>query len=304
MSIAVLGSVNVDYVVTVPHLPRRGETVGGGTFFRSDGGKGANQAVGISRLGGRCVMLGAVGKDTEGDAALEEIGAEGVDVSCMLRKDVHTGVAFILLEETSAENEIIVALGANAEVSPADVNGWEDVMGEACVLLCQLELPVDTVREGMRIAREKGATTILNAAPLVEGVETIVELSDYLIVNEVEMEALTGSADPVSAAVLLERGCRGVFVTLGGEGAVFVGKGGMVRCRAFPVEVVDTVGAGDAFCAAVAVGLVEGMDPGDLLRFAVAAGCVAVTRKGARPSQPRRSEVDALLGNNRLRTGE
>lgn len=297
-SVTVLGSINTDYVAVTPRLPGRGETVADGRFFKAGGGKGANQAVAVSRLGAACVMVGAVGRDSEGDAAIEDLKSNGVDVAFVSRKDAHSGVALIFVEEQSGENEIVVAPGSNAEVRPDDVRAARDVLAASDVLLAQLEIPIESVLEGLRLAKELEIATLLNPAPAAaaETLEPLLGFVDYLSPNQTELNTLTGAAGPEEGAKqLLARGLKGVFVTLGAEGALLVTGGRTYRQKAFQVKPVDTVGAGDAFNGALAVGLSEGMSPGDLLRFAAAAGAVSVTKEGARPSQPRREEVEALL---------
>lgn len=270
MKIAVVGSINVDFVARCPHLPAPGETVTGAALRRVPGGKGANQALAAARLDADVSMVGMVGNDTLASDALALLDEAGVDLSRVRRSSgEHTGVALIAVAD-DGQNQIVVAPGANAEVSAADVD-----VGEADAVVCQLEIPDEPVLAAAKQAR----FFCLNAAPFREvDVEP-----DLLVVNEVEHEAAGR-----------RRGL--VAVTLGAGGAVLLEDGDEVA-RAYPptVEAVDTTAAGDAFTACLVVSLLEGRPPEEALLRACAAGALAASRPGAQPSLPTAAEVDAAV---------
>jgi len=270
--ITVVGSVNLDLVARCQRLPRPGETVSGADFSRVPGGKGANQAVAAARLGAEVRFVGMVAVDDLADealAGLEEAGVDTSGVGWVTEPGVHTGVALILVDE-KAENQIVVAPGANAHLSPADVE-----VGDADAVLCQLEIPDEAVAAAARQAR----WLCLNAAPA----RPIDLEPDLLVVNRFERE-VTG-----------DRG-KLVAVTLGAEGAVLLENGEEVaRAEPPPVAAVDGTAAGDAFTACLVVSLAAGRPRDEALRRACAAGALAASRRGAQPSLPTAAEIDKIL---------
>ncbi len=302
LDVLVVGSANVDLVVRAPVFPGPGETVVGTDFKTYPGGKGANQAVGVARLGGRTALLGCVGADTHGRFLRETLKSAGVDTRALqLREGVPTGVALITVD-AGGENSIVVVPGANAALTREDVRGAEDLLRAARVVLLQLETTVEAVEEALRMARMFGKLVVLNPAPAQEIPESFFELTDFLTPNRSELAALSGrsvrsEADvEFAAAVLLEKGAENVVVTLGREGALYLGRGSKRRVQAFPVRPVDTTAAGDAFNAAFAFGLARGLALTDALLFANAAGALATTVAGAQPSLPDLQAVQGLLG--------
>ncbi|MDR7436940.1 MAG: ribokinase [Armatimonadota bacterium] len=300
--IAVVGSANMDLVVTAPRLPQVGETVIGGTFATFPGGKGANQAVAAARLGASVAMVGRVGADAFGRALRDGLAAEGVDVR-HLREDpqASTGVALITVDQ-AGRNTIVVASGANMRVSADDVEAARDVLAASQVVLLQLEVPVPVVLHAARLASEAGCRVILDPAPAPADPlpESLYRLLTVINPNEVEARALTG-VDPAdadgarrAADTLLARGCRAAVIKLGERGSYVAAEGVRELAPAVPVQAVDTTAAGDAFAAALAVALAEGRDLRGAVRFATVAAAVSVTRAGAQPSMPRREEVLAL----------
>ena len=265
--IAVVGSANVDLVARCERMPRPGETVTGARLERMPGGKGANQAVAAARLGARTRFVGRIGTD---DLALRSLEREGVDASGVVRDEGESGVALIVVD-ASGENTIVVAPGANARLTPEDVD-----VGEADAVLCQLEIP----NEAVRAAAAQARFFCLNAAPARDGFELE---PDLLVVNRYEYEVV---------------GPRGklVALTLGAEGAMLL-EGGRVLARARPpaLHTVDGTGAGDAFCATLVVSLLEDRERDEALRRACAAGGLAASRVGAQASLPTAGELDALL---------
>jgi ribokinase len=262
VELTVVGSINLDMVARVERLPRPGETISGADLQRFPGGKGANQAVAAARLGARVRMVGAVGDDELAEPALATLRDAGVELE--LERRGSTGLALILVA-ASGENQIVVVGGANATVTPREVEG---------AVLCQLELPDEVVAAAARSA----SFFALNAAP-ARPVEIV---PDLLVVNEYEREVVTEG--------------KLVAVTLGADGAVlYDGDDEVARARPPAVDAVDGTAAGDAFTACLVVSLLEGRPREEALRRACAAGAIAVSRHGAQPSLPTREEVDALL---------
>jgi ribokinase len=272
--IAVVGSVNLDLVTTCDRLPRPGETVTGGDFRMVPGGKGANQAVAAARLGATVRLVGAVGEDPFADLALVDLHRSGADLSGVARAEAPTGVAAILVDR-EGENQIVVAPGANAALT---LEGTD--LGAPDAVLCQLEIPLETVAAA---ARETSGFFCLNAAPAAPVPAEVLGRADLVVVNRFELDALAEMP-------------RVVALTLGAEGAAILEDGEEVL-RAVPprVDAVDGTAAGDAFTACLVVSLLEGRDRGEALRRACAAGAIAASRPGAQPSLPTADEVDAIL---------
>lgn len=302
-SIVVIGSLNMDFVVSVERLPLPGETILGQNFRTIPGGKGANQAYAAAKLtgGGTEVrMIGRIGADSFGKALKDNLAGVGVDVRAVLDTAAEaTGVALIHVDG-AGQNSITVAPGANAVLSAGDIRALDDAR---CVLL-QLEVPLEAVAEGLREARRVGATGILDPAPARRLPKEILELVDIATPNENEACVLAGvpplRISPADAVVLgnkiRELGVRSVVVKLGDRGCVYCGADGTFVAAPFPVRAVDSTAAGDTFNAALAVALVEGAGMERALRFANAAAAISVTRPGAQTSAPLRTEVESLLG--------
>jgi ribokinase len=283
--VIVVGSVNIDLVVTTDRLPAPGETVIGGRFARHHGGKGGNQAVAAARLGALTSFVGAVGDDDFGRAARAALETEGVDVrELRTLADVATGVAFILVD-ASGENSIAVAGGANRALTPVHVEASMGRLAPASgdVVLVGHEIPTACAAAALRAGRAAGATTILNPAPAT-GLDAItVAAADLVTPNEGELLTLRAAGiDP-------ER----VLVSLGPDGAELREPGGVIRIPALEVEVVDTVGAGDTLNGALAASLALGHPLDEAVRRAVAAASLAVTKAGAREGMPTVAELDA-----------
>ena len=279
VALTVVGSINLDFVATAATLPAPGETVTNATLARHPGGKGANQALAARRLGAAVQLIGATGKDGMADEALGLLRQGGVDLwGVTVRPEQASGVALIAVS-AEGENQIIVAPGANAAVTPGDLPNTLE--GD---LILQLELPVDTVAAA---AERATGFVALNLAPAAAVPQALLDRADLLIVNETEA-AFYGERLHQSPGL--------VAVTLGGAGARLFKDGQEVaHASPPPVTVVDTTGAGDCFVAALTVALLEGLSPADALTFACTAGALAVTRPGAQPSLPTRAEVDAAL---------
>jgi ribokinase len=262
--LSVLGSVNIDLTSSVDHFPRPGETILAGSLVRELGGKGANQARAAARLTGRARMIGAVGDDADGTFALETLAAAGVDVTQVVRDREPTGTAMITID-SSGENTIVVNPGANHALRADAIR-----LADAEVTLCQLEIPIDCVAAA---AEQTTGFFAVNAAPAQHLPAVVVENCDLIVVNDTEYEALPELSE-----------ARCVAVTSGAEGAAIYRDGRLTtRVEAFRATVVNTVGAGDAFCAALTICLARGDDERDALRTACAVGAAAVEDPRSQP---------------------
>jgi ribokinase len=304
-NIVVVGSTNIDLTFPVAQLPRPGETVAGAGMQTGFGGKGSNQAVMAARLGGRVLMISAVGGDGFGRQALDNYRAAGVETT-HVRVDASqpTGTAAILVDQ-QARNCIVVVAGANGGVSPADVRQARAAIESANVVLAQLETPIDATREAFRLARATGVKTILNPAPARPLADELLALTTFCIPNETELETLTGSPawsleEAESAArSLLRRGPEVVIVTLGERGSLVVGGSIVEHSPPVPVQAVDPTAAGDAFIGSLAVFLSRGDSLFQAVRQAGAVAALTVTRPGAQSSFPPAAEIEAFLSLHR-----
>ncbi len=293
--VVVIGSLNQDITVRVPHIPAPGETVLGADAVVGAGGKGANQAVAAARLGAEVAMVGRVGTDAAGEALLRGLSAEEIDVRNVSRDPERaSGTALITVDE-AAENAIVVSSGANAAMTIDDVTRAGDVIATAQVVLLQLEVPMDVVAAAASIAR---GTVVLNPAPAAPIGEQLLRDVDVLVPNEGELATIVGGADDIEhAARRLAGDGRSVIVTLGASGAFAAAADGTGHLVPAPrVEAVDTVGAGDCFCGALGASLARGESLEASMRFATHAAAIAVTRHGAQSSMPHFDEVRAFLG--------
>ncbi|WP_256839809.1 ribokinase [Ornithinimicrobium faecis] len=293
MEVVVVGSANLDVVVPVARSPRPGETLLGGDIARHPGGKGANQAVAAARAGGAATLfIGALGGDADGALLRAALDEGGVDTDLIEEVSAATGTALIWVTP-EGENTIIVAPGANSRLtlSAAQV----DAIQRAPVVLAQLEIPLGVVAE---IGRVKGPTTrfVLNAAPSADLPAEVLAGVDVLVVNEHEAADLSGVADETGAAAeLLLKKVPAVVITLGSEGALVAQRSAdLVRIAAYPVEPVDTTGAGDAFCGVLAAALAQGRSLAEAARLGCAAGALATLAPGAQSGMPVFDDVRAL----------
>lgn len=301
-NILVVGSINMDLVVRTQRMPQPGQTVLGYNFITSPGGKGANQAVGVARLGGRCRFIGRVGADSFGTQLVGNLRAEGVDCTdIMITPQAPTGVAMILVD-SKGENCIVVAPGANHMVTPDDLFSREEIFKTASVVLLQLELPLPTVRAAVDLARRSGCKVILDPAPVpAQGLCEDLCKVDVLSPNVTEAEALTGKkaenerGDKLVASDLIGKGAQTAVLKLGPRGCLVVmADGHFYTVPPCKVDVVDTTAAGDAFNAALAMAIARGDNMHQAAKFATAAGALACTRLGAQSAMPTADEVRAL----------
>ncbi len=307
--ILVVGSINMDLVVRSPRMPAPGETILGDDFKTFPGGKGANQAVAVARLGGNCKMIGAVGQDAFGEQLLANLKNEGVDCDAVrTTADAPTGAAMIVVD-SQGENSIVVASGANFLVTPDDhVYTNEAMFDEADVVLLQLELPMPTVRATIELARRHRCKVILDPAPAPRHIPDELCMVDIISPNVVEAERITGNShageervDKRIASDLIGRGAQVAVLKLGPRGALAVSNDGhFYTVPAYKVDVVDTTAAGDAFMAALAVATARGDGLHHATKFANAAGALACTQLGAQSAMPIADEVKILMDDQPL----
>ena len=297
--IIVIGSSNTDMVVRSERLPRPGESVVGRDFMMVGGGKGANQAVAVARMGHRVIFAAALGRDIFGDAAEQSYRQFGIDTSYIVRKDAPSGVALIMVDG-AGQNSISVDLGANNLLSAEDVMGALEQIEYGDIVLLQLEVPMATVDAVVDIASAKGARVVLNPAPAaIVSEHTLSKL--YLITpNQTEAQTLTGvevvdeQSAELAAKALIAKGVSRVVITMGSIGAYLYENGVGEIIPARKVAAVDTTAAGDVYNGALCAALAEGQTLREALVFATKASAISVTRAGAQPSVPTREEVDNL----------
>lgn len=300
--IVVLGSFNVDLTSRSAGLPVPGQSLMGSSFQMGPGGKGSNQAVAAHRAGGDVAFIGKIGTDMLANYATDFYAAEGMDTSRLFRdSSVGTGCALILVDERTAQNEIVVIPGANLCFTPKDLEACAPLIRSASILLVQLEMNLDAVISAMRLAHEAGVTVVMNPAPAAALPAEVFSLIDVFTPNETEAGSFTGveitSPDYARAAAekLHAMGVGKCVITLGAQGVYASdGKRELVLPR-IPVQAVDTTGAGDAFNGGLVTALSEGKDFFDAVRFGNAVGALSVTKAGTAPSMPRRDEIDALV---------
>ena len=295
--IIVIGSSNVDMVVRTSHLPAPGETILGGEFFMNQGGKGANQAVAIKRLGGNLIFMAKLGNDVLGRQSVGYFKKEGIDTRYIaFDEDSASGVALISVDD-HAENSIVVASGANMLLNEQDVDKMLEEMCEGDILLMQLEIPLQTVEYAARKAFGKGVKVVLNPAPARSLPKELFRHLYMVTPNRIEAKMLTGikianDADVEKVAEeICAMGVKNVIITLGSKGCLIREEGVSYRIDAFKVEPIDTTAAGDTFNGALCVGLSEGMDLKQAAVMASKASSIAVTRMGAQSSIPYREEL-------------
>jgi ribokinase len=299
MNILVVGSVNMDIVARVDHVPVPGENVRGWDLAAIPGGKGANQAVACARLGARTTLLGRLGDDEFGSRLRDNLRAEGVLTDALpALPGCPSGVALILVD-AGGQNCIVITAGANGLLTPADLDAARDRFADADAVVLQLEIPAETVGRAVALAREVGTPVVVDAGPPRLPVDEAVFAADILSPNEAEAAALLGLApggrSPEDLArLLLERGPGAVVLKAGERGAVVARGGEVAVVPARRISPVDTTAAGDAFTAALTVAHLEGRNLPDAARFACDAGAAACLKRGAQPSMPTRADVAAL----------
>ncbi len=304
--IVIVGSLNIDLVVRVPHMPEPGETVLGVGFQQIPGGKGANQAVGAARMGAKVTIIGRIGSDDFGRELTENLSREGIDISNVtVDENEPSGIAMITVDE-QGQNSIVVSSGANMALTPEEIrSAWQSI-SDIDVVVMSLEIPLGCIEEAVRLAVQDNVKVVLNPAPAQKLSDELLGNIDVLVPNENETTLLTGlsiesiAEAETAAKKLLDKGSKAVVLTLGSRGALLVRNEIPAEIIApFEVEVVDTTAAGDAFVSALSVGISDQLSLEDAVYQANAAGALAVTRMGAQPCMPTQSEVQELLENQK-----
>lgn len=301
--ITVIGSSNTDLVATVPKLPLPGETVMGKEFIVTSGGKGANQAVAIARIGGDVTFIAKVGTDDYGEQALRNFKKDGINTSFVFQDDnTPSGVALIFVDE-NGENMLVPVPGANGRLLPVDIEKARIAIESADIMVLQLEVPLQTVEYAITIAYEKGIPIVLNPAPGRKLESQLIEKVNYITPNETEAETLTGikvvddSSAKKAGMELLKLGTKTVIITLGKKGSMLIDANHSELIPAFVVDAVDATAAGDAFTGGFAYAVACGKDIREAIKFGNAVAGITVTRMGAQPSMPTKNELEEFLKN-------
>jgi ribokinase len=297
--IIIVGSLNMDLVINAPYAPVGGETLMGSGFMVNPGGKGANQASAIAKLGGKVKMIGKVGSDAYGPVMKNNLASYGVDVEDVTTADGNSGVALIIVVD--GDNRIILDPGANYKVTKEDVDVGLSKAKSGDILIMQLEVPMDIVTYASDVAKQKGMTVILNPAPAVKLGQDLLCNVDIITPNETETEILTGISPDSEVELALavkefyKYGIKNVVITMGSRGAVVTYGNNIVPIEARKVKAVDTTSAGDTYVGAIAVKLDMGVDIVTACKFASVASSVTVTRAGAAQSIPTLAEVEEIM---------
>lgn len=299
--IVVVGSFIADLTSFTPRFPRDGETVIGSQLKIGPGGKGSNAATAAQRAGGEVTMVTKIGRDSLSDICRRHYSSEGMtDKFVFVSDTAETGSAIIEVNEESGQNRIIVMIGANLELTPAEVDSAESEIAECETVLMQLETNLDAAKEAIALAKKHGKTVVFNPAPAQSVPDGLFDGVDYFTPNETEAEYFSGIAvkteeDAFAAGKkLLSLGVKNVVITLGKTGAALINESTALIIPTTDLKAVDTTGAGDAFNGGLTVALSEGMDIVKAIKFANCVASISVTRKGTSPAMPHRGEVDAL----------
>ena len=299
--IVVIGSSNVDLIMKMDHLPKKGETVTDAKFMQVYGGKGANQAVAAARAGGNVAFVSCVGEDAYTPQMVKNYKNDGIDTRFVFQeKRVASGHALIMIDD-SGENIISVAPEANELLNLEKIKSAATVFDDAALILMQFEIPEETIKFVIDFANKKGIPVMWNMAPAKPFDISYIPKINILVLNEIEAGFLSETSvqnqdDAEKAAgILVKKGVEKVIITLGSKGAFLFTENEKVSVPAFKVKAVDTTAAGDTFCGTFAVALVENKSLKDSLQFASAAAAISVTKMGAQPSAPNRNEIDTFL---------
>ncbi len=299
--VTVIGSANVDFTIRLERLPCPGETVSGGEFYSSFGGKGANQALAAHRAGAQVRFIAKVGKDQHGDATIENLKKVGLDTGAVARdSSSHSGIALIMVDK-DGHNSIAVAPGSNRNLTGEDIRRAEKHILWADVVLVQLEVPLFSIREAFSLAKGHDLLTMLNPAPACNIPDDILSSADVVTPNETELKYLSGHRIEDQRGIILasrkvlDSGPGQVIATLGENGCFWTTKDSQEQFPGFKVRAVDSTAAGDAFNGYLACALAERRSSVDAIKFASAAGALTVTRRGAQDSLPERGEVENML---------
>ncbi len=298
--VVVVGSINMDLVTRCKRAPKGGETLFGEEFSQVSGGKGANQAVAIGKLGTNVIMLGKIGKDSFGKDMLVSMEKNGVNIQHIEEGEKATGIAKIIVEE-SGQNRILVVAGANSEVDKEYIDRHLAAIKESDIVVTQLEIPIETVEYTLKKAKEFGKITILNPAPARELSDEIIKNSDFIIPNESELALITGMAVETEEEIkkagkkLLDMGVKNLIITLGSKGSLHLNRDKCEFHSAYKVKAIDTTAAGDSFIGGV-VRELNGDNISEAIEFGTKVSAIAVTKKGAQTSIPTIEEVIKFKG--------
>ena len=295
--ICVIGSLNMDLVVNVDEMPKKGQTLIGSKFREIPGGKGGNQAVAASRLGGDVRMIGKVGDDGFGQRLLNQLKADKVNTDYIQVEEGPSGVAVITVDK-NAENSIVVSPGANFKLTESDIDKCIDAIKESNVVVIQLETPIDTIKYALEKSKELGKFTILNPAPAVKLGDDIIKNVDLLTPNETELEILSGvsieSEEDIQKAanIMIQKGVKQLIVTLGSKGSLYLDKDKIEFKKSYKVEAIDTTAAGDSYTGALSVAFSQGKSIDEAMDFASKVGALCVTKVGAQTSIPNLYDIE------------
>lgn len=300
-SIVVVGSLNMDVVIKVPHIPKVGETILTDSIQQYAGGKGANQAVAAARLGGKVNMIGRIGKDKYGEALLRNLKANNVGITGVEYDEDDTGSAFIKVDE-KGDNNIVVYPGANNNVTIEQIERHRDIIEKSDICIVQLEIPYEVVKYVVDVCYKSNIKVIFNPAPAGEFIEDYVLKKTFILIpNELELATISGKEINTNdelktlANKLCNKGCKNVIVTLGDKGSLLVREDMKKYFESVKVMAKDTTGAGDSFIGGLAVALTEGNSIEEAIRFATNVAALTVTRSGAQSSLPKREEVQMFI---------
>ena len=301
----VIGSLNMDMTVKVEELPKLGETIFGDDFYESCGGKGANQAVAISKLGMETEMIGMVGKDSQGEKLIQNLNKYGIKSENIIKSDDLTGRAIITVDK-KGDNNIIVIPGSNFKITKEHIQAKQDVIASSDVVILQNEIPSETVEFSLLKAKELGKITIFNPAPARKLSGEVFKNTDYLILNETEMEEIFEikfNDEEYTEKISIKKkeyGIKNIILTLGDKGSILFSEDNNIKkYDVYKVKAVDTTAAGDSFIGAFTMKICEIGNPDEAIKYATAVSAIVVTRQGAQDSIPTREEIEKFIEENK-----
>lgn len=301
----VIGSLNMDMTVKVEELPKLGETIFGNDFYESCGGKGANQAVAVSKLGMKTEMIGMVGKDSQGEKLIQNLNKYGIISDNVIKSDELTGRAIITVDK-KGDNNIIVIPGSNFKITKEHIQAKQDVIASSDVVILQNEIPSETVEFSLLKAKELGKITIFNPAPARKLSGEVFKNTDYLILNETEMEEIFEikfNDEEYTEKISIKKkeyGIKNIILTLGDKGSILFSEDNNIKkYDVYKVKAVDTTAAGDSFIGAFTMKICESGNSDEAIKYATAVSAIVVTRQGAQDSIPTREEIEKFIEENK-----
>lgn len=303
--VLVIGSLNMDMTVKVEELPKLGETIFGNDFYESCGGKGANQAVAVSKLGMKTEMIGMVGKDSQGEKLIQNLNKYGIISDNVIKSDELTGRAIITVDR-KGDNNIIVIPGSNFKITKEHIQAKQDVIASSDVVILQNEIPSETVEFSLLKAKELGKITIFNPAPARKLSGEVFKNTDYLILNETEMEEIFEikfNDEEYTEKISIKKkeyGIKNIILTLGDKGSILFSEDNNIKkYDVYKVKAVDTTAAGDSFIGAFTMKICESGNSDEAIKYATAVSAIVVTRQGAQDSIPTREEIEKFIEENK-----